>query len=447
MKNQLKILAAAPLVGAALIGPNTFAANPYNIEYSGGQPLGADNVQINPTLINDLSPLLSRINNKSDLSDASKWESGYMMDSGTCRGIRFLTISSSNDISVNDNIGYTIAKDQYSANVKINKVILENVDTSDGAISIGIVPGYSYIYAGFPIYEDSACTTRRDGYKRLDVKDNNKVFVEANITLNKNNDKLITNGLYFGIVDIDAAQSFKILNSGNEFATSNMYAKSAEDLQSTDPSVTFKNMFTSNGNYIYSEYDVNSGEVLGTDNTSNIYVSLTNETQQSGLDIVYGFASQAASAIEYYAKQYTIQYESDDNGTIGGISDESVIAGDTVSGSESTPSPDYEFTNWIADVPVTLTDGTTIPAGDPISSEQLKLVVANQDITFTAIHRSGKDEQGTTTVAAPDTGAATGDHQGVIAASLATAIVATSTATYVLRYFAKRHSGKVRFGK
>ncbi len=61
MKKAKRIVAAATiaLLSTQIGGASVFALNPYNIRYEGGNPLGADNVNIEPESINRLIPLLN----------------------------------------------------------------------------------------------------------------------------------------------------------------------------------------------------------------------------------------------------------------------------------------------------------------------------------------------------------------------------------------------------
>ena len=88
-----------------------------------------------------------------------------------------------------------------------------------------------------------------------------------------------------------------------------------------------------------------------------------------------------------YKKQlFTINYVSDSNGTITGITSEEKMIDQNLSGSVTKANDDYMFLHWIADKDITLTDNKIITKGNSISNEQLLDVVINDDITFTAIH-------------------------------------------------------------
>lgn len=215
--------------------------------------------------------------------------------------------------------------------------------------------------------------------------------------------------MYFGLTDVDAGQSYKILNDGNKLSSSNMYAKSAELLQPEDSDL--RNMFVSSGNYIYSQYNAD-GHFNIREKGNDVFVKLNEATQKDGLDVVFGFSGLAWSGVEYYAKQYTVNYISEDGGKITGLTEEKVMPEKNPSGSEATPNKDYKLDYWKADKDVTLEDGTVIKAGEKLTMEQIKQVVVDQDITFIAVYKA------VSPVSAPDTGVYTGGFNASVAASL-----------------------------
>lgn len=83
---------------------------------------------------------------------------------------------------------------------------------------------------------------------------------------------------------------------------------------------------------------------------------------------------------------YTVNYESDSNGTITGITTEEVNYNNNPSGSEETPSEGYHFTSWVADKQLTLNDGTTIQKGDILTPSNIVNAIIVEDVTFTALH-------------------------------------------------------------
>ena len=106
-----------------------------------------------------------------------------------------------------------------------------------------------------------------------------------------------------------------------------------------------------------------------------------------------------------------IVYESDEHGEITGITNELVIPDENPTGSESTPEDGFVFDYWVADIDVILEDDTEIPAGDPISPEQIPQIVVDEDIVFTAIH---KDIRHKVSYESDDNGTITGTTDEVI---------------------------------
>ena len=401
------LLAMAVFASGFLSSANVFAANPYNINYSGGEPLGAENVTINAPLINSLTPLIAKEDGSNlTFSTSNKWEEvdGYVQWGGNkCDPIRYIRIWDEERISGTDNISYSITGDKYVSHVKIKSIVPEGLSTlseNGDNLIVGVNKSNGWLFVGFNIYPDNQCTegTELEGITNLKSDEETRVFVETEITLNKKGESepFVSNELYFGITDIDQAQSYKILNEGSKLTKSNMFTVSAESLQPTDSEL--KNMFVESGNYIYSEYD---GLSVNNVDDSNVLVKIDTASQAEGLDVVYGFAKQAGSGLDYFAKQYVVNYKSDKNGEITGIKKEDVVAGQNPTGSTEKPSKGYVLQYWTADVDVTIDDGIVIKAGKKITAAQIKKVVVSSNITFTAIHGAEKE------VAAPDTGTMT----------------------------------------
>lgn len=414
------LLASAILAAGFLSSASVSAANIYNMDYEGGSPLDASNVSINPTLINSLTPLIADEDGSNlTFSNSSKWEDeGYVSwADGRCDKIRYIRAWDSERITEDDDISYSITGSKYASSIKISGITVEDLadlsESGDG-LSVGVNQSNGWLFVGFSIYaeknEDGTCntSTKVENVKNLTVSDGGKVFVETNIKLNKKGatTPFVSDELYFGITDIDQAQSYKILNPSNLLTKNNMFAESASSLQPADGTSEseFKNMFVVDGNYIYAKYDASKNPAISNAN-SNIYVKINAAVQEDGLDMVYGYVRPAGSGLNYYAKQYVVNYKSDENGTITGIKNENVIAGLNPTGSTEKPNEGYTLQYWIADVDVTLKDGTVIKAGTKITDDQIKNVAVNSDITFTAINDNG--------IIAPDTGYFTGEHDNV----------------------------------
>ena len=400
-----KIAATFLAVSSIALGSTNVFADNHGITYNkaGAQELGASNVQENATLVNSLTPLIQSSSNATttEFAKPDSWQNGFIKDSvgneTLCRPIKYFTVSSNSAIGANNNYSFTMSNNDYRAEVSFKDIsVTPSSAFGSKKTSVGIVPGMSWVYGGWPIYNDANCNTLNESIAGVPV-DGTHLFANLHITMHRRNSAtpFTSNGLYLGLYDIDAAQSYKILNSDSALSQSNMYAKSVADLQESGNSL--KNWFVpagvNGGPYIFSEYNPNaSGDnpsVVKSTNAANVFVKLGEQTQANGLDIVFGFADNAASGISFYAKQYKVDYKSDENGVIdttNGITTEEVISGENPTGSIQIPNQGYVFTKWIADTNVTLKDGTTITKGDPITSEEIKQVVVNSDITFTAYH-------------------------------------------------------------
>ena len=409
-KQYHKLLyALVPLLSICAIAMgNIFAASePYNIAYSGGSEL--KNVVIeNESLINSFTPLVARSEGVTITPTGNKWigtsssNKRWKKPNSTvgCESTYALEFSY-NDITNVINQGYKVSGTYYDMYVTFKDVKFSGFSSAADKsknFTITIVPGSATLGVGYQLYNDAACTNKVGDYTHLDTEDTYKIFIETEIVLKKRNQatNFSAEGIYFRLSDIDAAQSYKILNSGNELTAKDgsgngkMYAKSLSALSPSSGSL--KNMF--NDGYVYSQYSGANYVNCQADETNgctdaNIYVPLTTTTQSNGLQFVFGFANAAGSGIEFFAKQLKVNYASDTNGRITGIVSEDVISGSHPTGSTQEPSTGYEFKCWTADVDVTLSsNNAVIPSGNCMTDAQVEDVKILEDTTFTAIHQA-----------------------------------------------------------
>ena len=427
MKNKKRVLPilALTLLGGGLVTTDVFAANPYGIEYSGGTELGTSNLTGNADLIDGLTQIVSDSEPIKE-SSSSRWANAYHLYGEECRASKYIRVSPSKTIDAGEDISFEMTRGQYLEKVNLKKVTLEGfgVDVfgnKDLAISVDLT-GKDSLAAGRTLYSDSACKSEIGDLFDIngsgDFK-NRRVFIETVIDLQRNNKALASDEVYFALTDVDFGQSYKILNSDNLLNKSNMFVKDVSTIQPKEGDS--RNMFVSSGNYIYSQrteegvpFDIESG--------SNIYIKMNSNTLKDGLNIVFGYANNAASGVQFYGKQYEVKYISDNNGAISGIKNEDVLSGGNPTGSSTTPKEGYVLSYWVPDVDVKLIDGTVIKAGEKMTAEQVKNVVVTQNITFEAIHETipvDPEEENpeiiepAATVAAPETGAATGETNAV----------------------------------
>ena len=386
---KIGIVASALLLGAMHFPLTAFAANEYNINYSGGADLGSGNVTVNAGLINGLTELISVGSVTVTPNDASVWKSGYIKENnGTeCNTFKYLEIKSAG-LTGNSNYGFTMSNNSYDLEVILKKVVAESIGSN--TVVIGYRPDVSLIYGGFAVYSNKVngeCQNLKSGLSTISVRNDNandKLFIELVLKLHKKGETAILNSneLYFGITDIDAAQSYKIMNSSNLLSPSNMFAKDAAALQ---PTASLKNKFVASGNYIYSQYKDNGDPaIVDSNNAANVYVKIEETAQNEGLDVVYGFAHAAGSGIVFLAKQYTVKYVAETGGSITGKTSETVPSGSNPTSTTKQANDKYKFVRWIANKNVTLKNGDTITAGNLITEAQIKQVVVNEDLTFTA---------------------------------------------------------------
>ncbi len=415
MKKQIKLARimalTLSLTGLMASSSGVNAAEPYGMDYSGGAPLSADNLQINPTLTEELSQIIMNGGDSEIIySNSSLWKDGYYSPyKDMCFKSKYLRIDGNDLIGENDNVLYTIKNNKYYANVKINDVVIEGLDDllqGGNGIAVAINSISGGLAVRYQVYSDEKCEEPIENMKIARYPLGGMVYVDTNIKLyeTESNKLFTSNQLYFGLTDIDAGQSYKIMNQNNLMTPSNMYALSVESLTPSDEAITLRNMYVASGNYIYSQTNLETGP-FDIDSGSNLFVKTVTDAQREGLNVIFGYSAPATSSVRYYAKQYVVKYISDKNGEVTGIESESVVAGHYPSGSITKPADDYEFEYWIADEDVVLTDGTKIKAGEKMTLAQVKEVVVDKDITFKAIHD-------TIPIAVPNTGEMTSDGNG-----------------------------------
>lgn len=397
----------ASVLGVIVPATGAFAANDISMSYSGGSVL--DSTKVNLFDTTGYTQLMgSAAESTLNRVTGSKWADGYIKV-GSCHPVKYLRVGNTSGAfdpqSDTASVEIVSGGGKYRMEVSIEDVQFKNLP-SDTTLSIAIDSGRA-LHIGYGLYEDQAtCESESviDGISTLNAINREKsagdetdIFVNTRVKFYKGSSTtpFVVNGadgtgdLYIAFEDMDALQSYMIMNSGNEFSPTNMFATdtSAEYLQPT--SGEGANMYVSDGNkkYIYSTY----GNVEG----PTLYTKLTPATQRDGINVVFGDRAAATTTLRYLARQYTVNYVSDPNGTIPNteLTTEKVFSGDNPTGSNTTPKrddtseKDYTFLYWVPDVDVTLTDGTTRKANvDHMTYEEVKSVIVDQDITFKAYH-------------------------------------------------------------
>ena len=233
------------LITAFLLAPNTFAANPYGINYEGGEPLSENNVQIKPEMINGLTRLTSTKGEKGiEFSDSDKWISNIMIQSpSSCLKRRAaLLLGNDQSITEQDNIYWIMRNNKYDIKFSIKRAFVEKSDLLSGGqlVSITIDENESNgIGFGYRLYSGSDCSN--PVANSIDIRAGIQIFVELDIQLLKNGEPFSSDEMFFSIRDIDANEAIKILNPDNFLSPSNMYAESVEVLQPSSGSL--KNMY------------------------------------------------------------------------------------------------------------------------------------------------------------------------------------------------------------
>lgn len=207
----------------------------------------------------------------------------------------------------------------------------------------------------------------RDGGKdwiELSTDGNYPNKTRSEVEFEIKSDKGISNA-YLGIIDLDGNSS-----GTNEYVTVN----------SRD---SFLDKTTTSG----LKYDSSSNTFIGTEGSEdnqNVFTKFNGKgTLTYGIRVGrYGFAFNPSLAVPYY----TVDYESI-NGTITSDKNEDVFDNQNpVTSVVNKPNKNYKFEKFTCNKDVTLTDGTTIHAGEKITEDQIKKINVTEDITITAVN-------------------------------------------------------------
>ena len=443
MKKRIGALGLAILLAGSILptGLASAADVPYGMEYSGGADLGASNVQIQPGIVNSLTTIIGT--DEEDLSDSTiEWKKGYYAtkrdgDDVACRERYYFLIKKGEAFDTSKKVVIKKKGEKYTREMQIKNVTIydpNNVMPTGNTMAVAATGALS-ISEMYPTNVDCINDTNRVDSTDLEnsVTDGLAVYIDTVTKVYNTGTKEVPrlDNVYYKIADIDASQSYKIMNEGNELEKANMIAKNTNDLLPDSGDITLRNKYVSSGKYIYSEGFFNIS-----DKEADVYVPVKKDAWENGLEIVYGFMNTAGSWDDYYSVQYKVEYKSDGNGVVTGIKKEDVLSGENPTGSETKPNENYKFTHWVADKDVELEDGTEIKAGTPMTPEQVKKVVVHENLVFTAYHEPVPKT--------PDTGNFTG---GTNAIGITTSIMAVVTVAFLAWFAPKLTHKKVKFDK
>lgn len=429
------IVGALALCGSALFPGNVFAKSytdeSWGIKYNAtGVPLSSSNVKKVEKTMTEIIP-----GQGVEVSTTSgAWRDGYIKGSGdVCRKYKYLEVNKNG--LVGGAASFTITHGDYQMEIQIPKVGVASIgslginDYDDGfddgeTTAIGIAPqafsdvenkksGFSALYGGWEPYADTQCQTRVSvsGQPGKIIKsttteweagkagNSNNVFhgalfVKMNIKLKRNGQPYTSSEIHFGIVDIDASQSFKILDADSQFTPNKIYADDLSKLQpqyeSTDTQRLYNILVDQTGSYIYSQFNKNGG--FDTKQISNIYVPITRETQENGLNVIFGYAGKAGSEIRYFSEQYNVTYKvaSEGGGTVSRKT-EKVVSGSNPLGSTANANEGYQFEYWTTDQAFKL-GNKQYAVNDKIEMKDIKKIMVKDNYAFTAHFKKSETE-------------------------------------------------------
>lgn len=431
------IVGALALCGSALFPGNVFAKSyvdeSWGISYNAtGVPLSSSNV----SEVDKEKKMTEIIPGQGvEVSTTSgAWRDGYIKGSGgICRKYKYLEVNKNG--LVGGAASFTITYGDYQMEVNIPQVGVASIGSmgingyDDGfeageTTAIGIAPqalsdvenkksGFNALYGGWEPYADTKCqtpvsvsgqpgkiikstTTNKEAGKAGNSNNafHGALFVKMNIKLKRDSKLFTSREIHFGIIDIDASQSFKILDADSQFTPKKIYADDLSKLQpqyeSTDTQRLYNILVDQTGSYIYSQFNENGG--FDTGNISNLYVPITEETQENGLNVIFGYAGKAGSQIRYFSEQYKVTYKvaSEGGGTVSRKSEE-VVSGKNPLGSTANAKEGYQFDYWTTDQAFKL-GNKQYAVNDKIEMKDIKKIEVMRDYAFTAHFKKSETE-------------------------------------------------------
>ncbi len=413
MKNAFRRVLALVLALSMMLIPGVSYAGAVKdrvaISYNGGSNIIGDvpSENVGAEFVESLYPV-AKDHKDVKFPEGTKWTDGLFKSGDVFYPVMYLAVEpGEKTYGVNDYVWYYPAVGDgqydmycrlistYSTNTEralafaVNKSDNASADTQyfthGGAID-GCIGVYDYI-GTTQVLKAPTLDDHRNG--------TDTIFAEIEVKLYKKGTKDAPDFpyLYIAFSDIDAAQSFKISSEGKKIETGNMFIRSTDNWPKDTAYV--KNMYNSAEGSIYSEHKIESttdGDKHRTvssneDPTKILTVYNKVEGISTGVNVVYGYAAGAGAGLEFLAKKIKIDYKSDSYGTVSGITTEGAFEGGNPRGSSTTPDDGYKLNYWICDKAVRLSGSSDIlPAGTHLTAEQIKNVVAMEDLTFTAYH-------------------------------------------------------------
>lgn len=427
------IVGALALCGSALFPGSVFAY----VDESWGINYNATGVPLSNSNVNKVEKIMTEIIPEQGVeisTTSGAWRDGYMKGGGNvCRKYKYLEVNKNG--LVGGAASFTITHGDYQMEIEIPQVGVASINSIGGngyddgfeageTTAIGIAPqaisnvedkksGFSALYGGWAPYADTNCQTPMSvsGQPGKTIKSTTTIrsageagnsnnlfhgalFVKMNIKLKRDSKPFTSSEIHFGIIDIDASQSFKILDADSQFTPKKIYADDPNNLQpqyeSTDTQRLYNILVDQTGSYIYSQFNENGG--FDTDNISNLYAPITEETQENGLNVIFGFAHKAGSQIRYFSEQYKVTYKvaSEGGGTVSRKSEE-VVSGKNPLGSTAKEKEGYQFDYWTTDQAFE-SNGKQYAVNDVIKMEDIKKIKVMHDYSFTAHFKKSETE-------------------------------------------------------
>lgn len=359
------VLTLLLLISSAL---PVFAAT-FHIDTNGGQAI--ENVA---TVSNDYIAHLTSIQNSAFDRDQVSFTGTGWRDGGTSR-------NADGDASVWTECIYKLASGTTTENLKVTYPKYLKVGAKEYDVVFEVTgTATDASQSSYAVRRDSVSIRLNfllDGvYERLREEADTEASWKITIYDAGTNNVASIKNLHMRLADLDitnyglggdAKEAMKI--DGFTASRSNTYVKEEVVGRMMYKNGTFYGIDASNN-------DVNAFVKVGTTVSSYYGYHLT---PPSNLLPMFG------STYTFYVTKHNVYYNTDGKGTVSRES-EKKFADENPSGSVDTPNSGYYLDYWTVDKVVSLEDGTTIPAGGRITEAQIKNVLVNSDLTFTAHH-------------------------------------------------------------
>lgn len=224
------------------------------------------------------------------------------------------------------------------------------------------------------------------------------VALDVNVYVHGTSTRVSLPSIYEIVTDIDEAQSYKRINSGDAYNSHELIIHSKSVFDTDYRKTGFYRSIKSNGD-IYVPYNVKNGVIntiggKGSDSPppGRVY-SKTTKIQSQTLQMTFGYHKGACSTVGWASPQWTVTYEKqpgqESAGTLSRASENvwelNTPAGCVATGAQQNATYGWKFDYWTAKTAIYKSDGSLYAAaGAQINMDNFKTLKVVQDITLVA---------------------------------------------------------------